>query len=163
MEIARKLKSNLQDKFDFFDDYVVGGITFPLYGKYYMRNSRYFATKKVEIYAFTVFEHLLYYKVNGVLDDEIFNNIDSTVYDNLSTIVQPNDEHMSSVITMIVECDGIEGELETRIKKFKRKKTFKFGLNGWVDVKVMVIVGGEKRAVENKLAKGDAERLQLLC
>ncbi len=162
MKTVELLKNTLISMFDFTDDYEFHGIKFQLYGKYFMRNSKFFASKKVEIYAYSVFEHLMYLDVGEIFNHKMFEKLDSTIISNIKEIVQPNEEHMSSVLTLIVECDSLESGLEEKILKYKRKKSFAFGLKGWVDVKFIVLLRSENRAIENKVAKGDAEKLKLL-
>ncbi len=162
MGLPDKLQSSLSHMFDFYDDYRVGETVFPLYGKYYARSARYFAVKKAELFAYSNFEHLFYYLVAGQLSETVFDSLCATLLDHVDTLVKPNDEHMSSMLTLIIECDTITTELSRRISKYKYRKSFKFGFYGWVQLKIMVVVKAEKYAIENKAARGDAERLKLL-
>ncbi len=162
MELLKRLKSQLSDMFDFYDEYALGDVIFPLYGKYYLRNSRYFAVKKVELYAVANYEHLFFYRVDGQLTSERFNHLIKVLQDNAEALIAPNDEHMSSVITLLIECDSIEAGLARIITKFKYKRSFKFGFYGWVDFKLMVVISSQRRAFENKMARGDVAKLKLL-
>ncbi len=162
MNLSDKIKAQLSHMFDFYDAYTLSDVVFPLYGKYYLRNSRYFAVKKVELYAVTNYEHLFYYAQDGRLTSERFNHLTKVLRENAEALIAPNDEHMSSVITLLIECDSIEASLERIIPKYKYKKSFKFGFYGWVDFKLMVVIRSQRRALENKMARGDAAKLKLL-
>ncbi len=162
MSLPEKLKHSLSHMFDFYNDHQIGDVVFPLYGKYYARSARYFAVKKAELYAYSNFEHLFYYRITGCLSETAFQELAATLQDNVVQIVEPNDEHMSSVLTLIIECDTIEPELAAIIPKYKYKKSFKLGFNGWTELKVIIIAKAEGRAIENKAAKGDAAKLMLL-
>lgn len=164
MTIIKHLRQSLEHLFDFTEDFEFEDEHYPLYGRYYRRNSRYFAVKKVELYAYASFEHLLYQKVDGRLSAERFRTLVESVKRGLDELVKPNDEHMSSVVSFIIECDGVEDGLQNELKNFKYRKTYKFGLWGWVDFKVLVVVneGEGRRFIESKLAKGDAKKLSLI-
>ncbi|HHW94475.1 MAG TPA: hypothetical protein GX736_00895 [Mogibacterium sp.] len=162
MQIDEILQNNLKSLFDFTEGYTLGDIVFPLYGKYYMRNSRYIASKKLEIYASTIFEHILYFKHEGEFLPEDFEKLEKAIIDNLDDILEIDEEHMSSLITLIVEAPYVAENLKSKIKKYKFKKTFKFGLRGWLDIKLIVLDRGANVAYESKLAKGDSEKLKLL-
>ncbi len=69
---------------------------------------------------------------------------------------------MSSVLTLIIECDTIEPELAKIVPKYKYKKSFKLGFNGWAELKIIIVINAEQHVIENKAAKGDAARLKLL-
>ncbi len=162
MSLPEKLKNSLTHMFDFYDNYSLGEIVFPLYGKYYARSARYFAVKKAELFAYSNFEHLFYYRVTGQLSQSDFEKLAETLCGNVEALVKPNDEHMSSMLTLIIECDTIADHLSKLISKYKYRKSFKFGFNGWAQLKIMVVVNDENRAIENKAARGDAKRLKLL-
>ncbi len=162
MSLPEKLKQSLTHMFDFYDNFSLGAIVFPLYGKYYARSARYFAVKKAELFAYSNFEHLFYYPVTGQLSRAVFESLCRALIDHVDVLVNPNEEHMSSILTLIIECDTVTSELSKQISKYKYRKSFKFGFYGWVQLKIMVVVKDEKRAIENKVARGDVKRLKLL-
>lgn len=160
--IAASLVQSLGHMFDFTENYEIGGRTFQLYGRYYRRNSRYFAVKKVEIYGFSNFEHIFFHRVDGHFSERDFDSLIAHFKLHTEQIVSPNHEHMSSLITLIVECNTLDEELIRKIGAFKYKKSFKFGFWGWVDMKVLVVERSGNRTVESRTARGDAERLKLI-
>lgn len=164
MTIIKHLRQSLEHLFDFTEDFAFQGLTYPLYGKFYRRNSKYFAVKKAELYAYTSFEHILYKKYEGLLKASDFHALVDSVKKGLDELIQPDDEHMSSVVNFIIECDGIEDGLQNELRNFKYRKSYKLGLWGWVDFKALVIVneGEGRRFIESKLAKGDAKKLSLV-
>lgn len=162
MQIIEKFKNNYGHMFDFFDHYSYGGKEFLLHAKFNQRNTKYFATKKVEIYSFSNNEYLFIDDSYTVFNQQALEEMDAFIRKNMEDFVQPNDEHMSSVISMIYMCDDIDENVKKNVKKFKLHKSFKFGLNGWVNVKLIVLLKDKNIAFENKLAKGDALRLTLI-
>lgn len=163
MSIIKHLRQTLEHLFDFTEDFDFQGVTYQLYGRYYRRDSRYFAVKKAELYAYTRFEHILFKSYPGMFRASDFVALLESVKNGLDELIKPNEEHMSSVVTFLIECNGLEGGLQNEIKNFKYRKTYKFGFWGWVDFKLILIVrNGEKTEfVESKLANGDAEKLGL--
>ncbi|HPX70281.1 MAG TPA: hypothetical protein PLO47_00930 [Bacillota bacterium] len=162
MQIDEILKNNLMSLFDFTEDYMLGDVVIPLYGKFYMRNSRYVGSKKIEMYASTIFEHMLYYKHEGEFLTKDFEKLEKTIIDNFDNLLEIDDVHMSSLITLIVEASGVAEDLKDKIKKYKFKKTFSFGLKGWADIKLIVLDRSENVAYESKIARGDSKKLKLL-
>ena len=160
--ISEKLKKLLGDTFDFSDNCELFGVRFELYGRYCRRTAKYFASKAVEVYAYTNNEHILYNRLDGCPDESFLLRIKRYIEENVKELVKPDEEHMSTVITFIIECDSIGDATEKQVRDFKFKKSFLLGLHGWVDVKLIVVAEGASRAIENRAAKGDAERLRLL-
>lgn len=156
------LKSALEHMFDFTDDFRFSDYVFPLYAKFFRRNSKYFAVKKVEIYAFSNFEHLLLYRFDRSVGREDLQRLVESVQREISALVKPDHEHMSSMVTLIVEAPCVEEDAAEYVRKFKYRKSFKLGFQGWADMKILAISRDDGRLLESKLAKGDAERLRLV-
>ena len=159
---SEKLRALLGSMFDFTDNHELFGMEFKLYGRYHKRTAKYFASKAVEVYAYSNNEHILYYRLEGCVDEFFLIKLREYMEKNVKGLVKPDEEHMSTVITFIVECDSIEKAAEEMVRSFKFKKSFLLGLHGWADVKLIVLAEGASLAIENQAAKGDAKRLQLL-
>lgn len=159
--IAEKVRRQLLHLFDFYENYEFANQQFALYGKYFRRNSKCFAVKRAEIAAFTNYEHLFLKRVKGQLTKSEFEGVVEALKESVERLVQPNHEHMSSIVTIVFDCDRYDPELASRVTNFKYRKNFKLGFFGWVDFKIILLdaAGG---FVESKLARGDVERLKLL-
>lgn len=69
----------------------------------------------------------------------------------INSLITPNHEHMSSTITGVILYDNsIEKELIKKIEKFNFQKSFKLGLNGWVDIRIIAINLSEKKIIGSK-------------
>lgn len=162
IDVRDALKNSLEHMFDFTDNFRFSDYVFPLYAKYFRRNSKYFAVKKVEIYAFSNFEHLLLYRFDRSIGPEDLHQLVESIKKEISALVEPNDEHMSSMVTLIVEAPSMEAGVAEYVRRFKYRKSFKLGFQGWVDMKILAISRDDGRLLESKLARGDAERLHLV-
>ncbi len=162
MQLIDNFKENFSHMFDFFDNYTFDDKEFLLYARFNQRNTRYFASKKIEIYSFSNSEHLFIQDLDSSFGADDLNDIEDFVRRNMVDIVKPSDEHMSTVMSMVVFCDDVEEGIKKKIKKFKLHKEFKFGFNGWMDTKLIVVVKDKNIAFENKLAKGDAIKLKFI-
>ncbi len=161
MQLIEDFKDNYSHMFDFHDNYIFDNKKFLLYAEFNQRNTKYFATKKIEIYSFSNNEHIFFYDT-AVFDSNELEFIKDFLVRNVKSILHIDDEHMSSIITMIVLADEVSEEAKKLVKKFKYNKSFKLGLNGWVNSKLIVISKSENIAFENKLAKGDSVKLKLI-
>ncbi len=161
MQLIEDFKNNYSHMFDFYDNYTFDNKEFLLYAEFNQRNTRYFATKKIEIYAFSNNEHIFVYDTK-VFDENELLFIKGFLKKNVESILNIDDEHMSSIITFIVIADEISEEVQKSITKFKYNKSFKLGFKGWVNTKLIVISKSENIAFENKLAKGDSVKLKLI-
>ncbi len=152
------LETRLGAYFDLEHNYTLAKEEFNLFASFNQRNAKYMLMKKLEIYSFSNNEYILYKNLDRKfeLDDLVWlkNFLDS----NIKEIVNTNTEHMSSLVTFIFTCDEPDSIVEEKIKKFKYYKSFFLGLNGWVNVKIILINSVSKYGISNKLAKEDIKK-----
>ncbi|WIF95480.1 hypothetical protein [Caminicella sporogenes] len=152
-EYKNWMKNKLSKTFDIKEDYKYKKVKFDLFGTFKMRNEKYMASKKFVIYAFENDEYcfLKYYRK---LDEDILNNLITVLKSSILDYVKPHHEHMSSIITGVIVVDNLKDEkLIKRIKKFSYQKSFMFGLKGWVDVVLVLVLLNEKKVITSKRVK----------
>lgn len=161
IEYLNQLKDNLTKYFDIELEKRIGSKRFSLYGRYYTRNSKYFALKKVEVYSFTINEYILYNNSSNVNVDYI-NELKEYIKDNVDNIVIRDKESMSSGITLLISSDeDIDKETINAIKKFKFYKSYNWGFKGWVNVKLIFINIKTNQAYSNALGRREKKRFLL--
>ncbi len=161
MHIIDNLKTNYSHVFDFKDGFVFGNHNFELYARYSQENLKYFGSKKIEIYSFSNNEHLFVKNLGNKAIN--FEELKAFFLDVYSNFIEVDDKHMSTLITVILAVEGIDDETKRLVTKFKFYKSYMFGLKGFVNGKLIVVDISDNKAYENKLAKGDAVKLNLLA
>lgn len=152
------LKSGLQSYFDIEENYMLGKDNFELYATFNQRHAKYMLLRDVEIYAFKSNEYLFLKKLNRPMTLKDLDWLKSFLDDHLKDIVVYDEEHMSSVVTVIFEAPMPSLEVQKKLAKFKYYKSFSFGLRGWVNAKVMLIDPALNSGITNKLGKGDLKK-----
>jgi hypothetical protein len=134
------------------------GRTFDLYARTEQRNERYFASKKIKVYAIENKEHV-FMKHYDTFTDRDLDGFWQVLIKAADELPEPHDEHMSTIINGIVlTTSTIDAETESRIKKLKHDKSFAFGLKGWVYVRLLVINLNDHTMIHNKRGKEVAEQ-----
>jgi hypothetical protein len=123
------------------------------------RNAAYALKKDFEYYAFENNEVILYTESKDIetLDfDMLTAQIDATHHE----MIRKNDDHMSSSIYLVYTVtEPLSKEIIKSIKKFKYYKSFKWGLEGWLNVGLVVINQTSGEGVSNRYGKKELERL----
>lgn len=144
------LEDKLKRNYDIFEGTTLAGETFELFGKYFLRTERYFASKKAVIYGMENNDYL-FVKYLEEIDENTLGYYFNWVKTNLEEIVKPHDEHMSSTITLGLVVDGeISPELIKKVENIKLHKGFALGFKGWVDFRLVVYNLRDKSAISNK-------------
>lgn len=161
-EYLNKLNDSLTRYFDIELDKCIGGKRFSLYGRYYTRNAKYFALKKVEVYSFIVNEYILYNNSNRV-DVDFVNELNNYIKEHVDDIVIRDKECMSSGITFLISSEeDIDKETIKAVKKFKFYKSYNWGFKGWVNVKLIFINLKTNQTYSNILGRREKKRFILL-
>ncbi|WP_461207566.1 hypothetical protein [Clostridium sp. DL1XJH146] len=154
-----KLKDSLDAYFNVDLDKEVYNKKFDLYASFNQRNAKYMLVKNAEIYAFKTDEYVFYEHFEETLKISDIETIKEFIESNINEMVHVDKEHMSSIFNFIITVDnGIDDETLKAIKKFKFHKSFKFGLNGWSDVRLMVIDLEKDELYSNRFAKKEGKR-----
>lgn len=161
-EYLNKLKNNLTKYFDIELDKSIGGKLFSLYGRYYTRNAKYFALKNVEVYSFIVNEYILYNDCNSV-NVYYLKELKEYIKDHVDDIVIRDKECMSSGITFLISSkEDIDKDTIKAIKNFKFYKSYNWGFNGWVNVKLIFVNIKTNQTYSNRLGRREKKRFILL-
>lgn len=139
-EYADSLITRLRRHFDLEYKQTIDGVYFDIVGKYHQRNASYLINKDLEIYAFSNNEYLFYKDYDRAINADDIEKFYDFIRSNAGILIDRDEEHMESVITILIACDfPLDEETRKAIKKFKFHKSFKFGFEGWVNGKIIVL------------------------
>ncbi len=151
------LAEKLSAYFDVERDWSMGKIDCEIYARSFIKNEKYFLTKKAKVYSYENYEHCLV---------KYFDRLEMGVLDSFlkgleyarEELVIPDEEHMSSIITgVIVVANRPEPELIKAIEGYKYHKSFAFGFKGWVDIRLILVHPQSGEITTNKKGKEAAK------
>lgn len=159
IEYMDRLEKSLEGYFDLERDIAIDNVNFDLHGKFYQRSAKYMMLKQAEIYAFQTNEHIFYKKLDGRLNENEISFYHNFLKENVDRFLNVNNEHMSTIITILFSTtEELDESTIKAVKKFKFYKSFKFGLNGWVNARLIIVNPLTHKIYTNKLGKGEAEK-----
>lgn len=127
--------------------------------KYNERNSAYAIIRENEYYAFENNEVIFYERVNELTVDKI-QTIKTFFESHHAEYVDLNKDHMATSLYYVIEVDlPQDNDIVRAIKKFKFYKSFKFGLEGWVNGSIILIDTTRQKGVSNAFGKKECKRL----
>jgi len=124
-----------------------------LFAESFIRNEKYFATKKATVYAFENNEYN-FIKSYGKLEEDHLNTFIAVLKNATDDFVSPHREHMSTVINgIIVVENGFTENLKRSIEKFKFHRNFAFGFKGWAYIRLIVVDLSKGEVITNQRGK----------
>ncbi len=160
MNFEDKLREKFGRFYDVQGPVVIGNMNFQFIAKFNQRNARYILKKTNEYYAFENNEFVLYKRLDGPINENIMTSIEQFFNDHAESLIQIDDEHMSSAVVLILETESeIDPALAGKIQKFKYYKSFMFGLKGWINGGLMLINPLDNKGLSNKYSKRELEKI----
>lgn len=153
------LRNKLEAYYNLFDEAPMACDYMAVYNQ---RNAAYAIKKDFEYYAFENNEVVLFTacKDLSALDFDVLSaQIDATHHE----MVGKNEDHMSSSIYLVYSVtEPIDKETEKLVKRFKYYKSFKWGLEGWLNVGLVVINETSGVGISNRYGKKELKRMMKL-
>ena len=150
------LRDKLEAYYNLFDEAPMACDYMAVYNQ---RSAAYALKKEFEYYAFENNEVILFTEnVNfDTLNLEVLSaQIDATHYE----MVSRNEDHMSSSIYLVYTVkEPVSASIAHKIKRFKYYKSFKWGLEGWLNVGLIVINESTGEGIANRYGKKEMKRL----
>ncbi|GAU75810.1 hypothetical protein [Fusibacter sp. 3D3] len=127
--------------------------------RYNERNCAYALKKEMEYYAFENNEVLFYEKVDELTLEKIEVIKDLFQKKHVDFVAESKD-HMATSMYYVIEVDLPQhSEIISAIKRFRFYKSFKFGLEGWVNGSIILIDTTTQKGVSNPFGKKELKRL----
>lgn len=150
--IEHKEKS-LSRYFDITKDYKYKNLNVDLFCESFIRNEKYFFTKKTTLYAFETNEYK-FMKTYKTLKENDLNIFLDLLKNSTQDFVTPHEDHMTTIINgILISEDEIKENLKKNIKKFNFNRSFAFGFKGWTYIRLIAIDLSKGEVITNKRGK----------
>lgn len=122
-------------------------------GEFNLTNTKYFLSKDKVIYSYENNEYLFAKEINNLSKEYLNDKIFPFVEYSLKNLVKTNENHMSSIVTLFINTNSIDQDTKKIIRKFKKRKSYKFGLQGYASARVIVMDKCNNELIYNSEAK----------
>ena len=153
INILDKLKEPLINSFNIYDDYCIDTYNFDFMGEFFLTNSKFFLSKEKVIYSYKNNEYLFAKEVDNLSKDYLNEDILPFVDYAMDNIVKIDSDHMSSVITVFLSSNSIDSNLLDFTKKYKNRRSYMFGLKGYVSTRLIIFDNLTKELYYNSDSK----------
>ena len=133
--LYRKLLGSLRSQFDIREPFSVAGMKFNGFGEYRATAQRYVLSKRAALWEASTQEFAFVKLLPHLTLKELRATISHIIAHFIGDLELPAN-HMSTSVDLIFLTHSLSLEAETEIRKFNYRKSFKLGLQGWVDMKV---------------------------
>lgn len=137
-QIVKRLLLAHSAWYDVSEDYAFEGRTFDGYGEFHSYGERYVLTRRAKLWEVDTHDYLFILSVPNLTPD-LLADLVSFMKEKALLKVEPKKDHMSSNLTLVVVCDHVDEQAARQLRRIRFRKNFKFGLEGWSDLRLAAI------------------------
>lgn len=123
--------------FNIYKPYCMDGKEYPAYGYFYSHNEKYVLVRKANMWTTHSYEHVLFMEAEDCTE-ETLREASGIIQDYMEPkLVRkgeklPEPNHMSSYLNVVIICaNGVNREIEKKIKHFHFEKGYNFNMRGF--------------------------------
>ena len=133
-------------------DYAYAGLTFPGYAEFHSHGEKYVLVKRAKLWEADTHEYLFFVEAETLSEAEVSRWVEFMKTEGLKK-VQPDPNHMSSGISLVIVADSCTEEAKRAVRKTRFRKNFAFGIRGWADLRLVVADLSEGAVYANAAGK----------
>lgn len=139
--------------------YEYAGRTFPGYAEFHSYGEKYVLVKRAKLWGANTHEYV-FFVLTDRLDAATLDDWVAFMETEGLAKVDPEQDHMSSAVTLAIVADCCDDEVEKRVRKTRFRKNFAFGMRGWADLRLVVTDISAERVYANAAGKQLRDTLQ---
>ncbi|MDO4290001.1 MAG: hypothetical protein Q4C41_02065 [Eggerthellaceae bacterium] len=150
--VLKRLLAAHETWFDVSRDHVFGGRTFPGYAEFHSSAEQYVLVKRAKLWEVNAHEYLFFVTADRLTAQRLEDEVAFMTTKALDK-VQPNPEHMTSYLSLVVIADAVDDDARRAVKKTRFRKNFKLGFQGWADLRLAVVDLSTSSIITNAMGK----------
>jgi len=125
-----------------------------LFGTLEVQNEKYFVSKSIKLWRAENYEYVFLKALNSDLTEQTLQEFIKYLQDAIINFVKPHSDHMESLITGVLIVDQEpDSQLQKQISSFRYRKNFKLTLEGWAEIRLILVVPSTNKVVANRRGK----------
>lgn len=138
--------------FDIEEDFEFEGCEFDGYAEFHASSSQYVLVKRAKLWEADSHEYI-FFKAVERLDAKTLSCLVEFMKTKALGKVVPEEGHMTSYLTLVVVACSIDEDVPQQVEKTRFRKSFRFGLRGWADLRVCAVSMENEKVFANGQAK----------
>lgn len=119
---------------------------------FHSHDEQYFLVKSARLSEADSHEYV-FFAVEEALDEARLRLLDEAAWSRGMERVRPHKDHRNSDVTLIVLAERMTPGAEAALKKLKRSKSYRFGLQGWSNYRVIALEVPSGRMAHNRMGR----------
>lgn len=150
----KEVLEKILQSFEVYYDVSKANVTIPFAAEaeFYSCNEQYFLMKSAKLSEAESAEHVFFYTTE-YLNKDILQSIDKTAWDKGLAGIKVSSSHRNSDVTLVIIAGQIDPDARSVIPKMKHYKSYRFGLQGWSNYRLIAFECSSKQVTCNHQGK----------
>ena len=149
--LARLLYAH-ETYFNVVRNYEYADRMFPGYAEFHSHGEKYVLVKRAKLWEVDSHEYIFFDCKDQLSEKDLAAELEFMKNKGIEKVV-PEPNHMSSFISLVLVVNSVETGLEKQIAKARFHKEFKYGIQGWADLRLVVVDLSERVVLTNAAGK----------
>lgn len=147
------IENRLSEYFSIQKHINLQGQVIDLFATLEVKNEKYFVSKSIKLWGAENYEYVFIKSFND-LNEQTLHEFTKYLQDAITHFVKPHSEHMESIITGVLIVDQEpDSQLEAQISSFRYRKNYKLTLEGWAEIRLILVIPSSNKVVANRRGK----------
>ncbi len=148
-EYLERLLEAHEAYFDVSREVQFAGRTFVGYAEFHSEASQYVLVKRAKLWSAHTHEYIFFLGFERLTASDVEDLVSFATTDALAKVV-PEPDHMTSYITLLIVAESVDDDAAKAVRSAKFRKNLKFGLQGWIDLRIAAIDLSDWRIITNR-------------
>lgn len=148
--MLNSLKTYMSSSFNIHENFVLDSHKFDFMAEFILTNNHYFITRKNVVCGYENREYVFARNIDSLSADYLEDYIMDFSELAMNKMINLTENHMSTHITIFLCSNNIDEKLKKQIKKYKKRKSFKWGLKGFSALRIILFDTITKEFVYNR-------------
>ncbi|MDI6879056.1 MAG: hypothetical protein QMC95_04525 [Desulfitobacteriaceae bacterium] len=147
------INTRLSEHFNVKKHFYLNEQSIDLFATLEVRNEKYFLSKNVKLWRAENYEYVFVKSFNDLTKQNLQEFI-KYLQNAIAYFVKPHSEHMESLVTGVLIVDQEpDSQLQAQIRSFRYRKNFKLTLQGWAEIRLILVIPSSNKVIANKRGK----------
>ncbi|MBR2835708.1 MAG: hypothetical protein IKE43_08410 [Coriobacteriales bacterium] len=151
-QILKRLLLAHQSWYDITENSSCEGRMFRARADFHSYGEKYVLSKRAKLWEINSHDHMFFDVVDKLDEAALSDYIEFLTHEGLS-IVGPQTDQMANNLTLVLIAGSLDEDACKLLKKTRFRKNYRFGLQGWTDLRLAAIDISNKRVITNAAAR----------
>ena len=161
-QLLKRLMTAHSSWYDIKEFYTLGSHTFRAMAEFHSFGEQYILSKRAKLWEINNHDHMFFDGIDELDSETLATYTELLTHEGLA-LTGPKPDQMSNNLTLVLVANSVQVPAITSLQKIKFRKNYKFGLQGWTDLRLAVLDLSQQKVAVNRAARDMIKTLRAIA